>query len=253
MCPSVFRQVVVRLASARYALLIGVLGLVLTSCQVKVDVATTVHDDGSGTVVVGVGLDDAALERTGNLSKQLRTEDLVAAGWRVDGPTERADGFTWIRASKDFTEPAQVGPIMDEITGPNGVFKDFELTRKTSWRSTEFHYAGVVDLTGGPEVFSDPQLAEALDGDPFGGTLKSIEEDEGRPASEMVSFTVSVDLPGTSAPAVWAPGFSDQQATTVELSSSKRSGMAGAWVVVVGVVAIVGALVIVRKAFLNRH
>lgn len=227
--------------------------VVLASCQARVDVNTTVHDDGSGTVVVGVGLDDGAMSRVGNLRKQLRTEDLVQAGWRVDEPTKGDDGLTWVRALKDFSDPSQLGPIMDELTGPGGVFKDFQLTRTASWRSTDFEYSGVVDLTGGPEVFSDPQLTEVLDGDPFGGTLQAIEEAEGKSVAEMVSFRVSVDLPGTSSPAVWTPSFTDEQPTSISLESSQRSALAGIWVIIAGVAVVVVVIVVLRKAFTARR
>lgn len=228
--------------------LLGVALMLVASCQAKVDVATTVHTDGSGTVVVGVGFDDAAMSRIGNLRKQLRTDDLVAAGWRVDEPTKADDGFTWVKASKDFAEPSQVGPIMDELTGPDGVFRDFQLTRKSSWRSTDFSYAGTVDLTKGPEAFSDPQLAEVLDGDPFGGTLEAIEKEEGKPVAEMVSFTVGVDLPGNSKPAVWTPTLADQQPTSISLESSKKAGLPIVWIAVLGTIAIVAiGLVVVRS------
>lgn len=227
-----------------------VVAIVVASCQARVDVATTVHDDGSGTVVVGIGLDDGALDRVGDIGRQLRTDDLAQAGWNVDGPVRGDDGFTWVKAAKDFTEPSQVGPIMAELTGPDGVFRDFRLTRKSSWRGTNFDYEGQVDLTKGPAVFSDPQLADALGGDPFGGTLQAIEEAEGKSVAEMVSFRVSVDLPGKAQPAVWTPGLDDPEPTSISLQSSQGSSFSGLAPVAAGAVVVAGfaaALVVLRR------
>ena len=81
--------------------------LVLAGCQVKVLVDTKVNRDGSGTITVSVGLDEAALAQVGDLRSQLRVSDLEAAGWKVTGPAHEADGDTWVRASKSFADPAR--------------------------------------------------------------------------------------------------------------------------------------------------
>ena len=76
-----------------------------------------------GVVTVAVGLDADAVERCRRLEEQLRLDDLVATGWEITGPTEEADGFTWIRASKPFATPEEAGRVLAEVSGEDGPFQ----------------------------------------------------------------------------------------------------------------------------------
>ena len=92
---------------ARLLLLLTTVVVLLCSCQAKVAVDARVARDGSGTIAVGVGLDDAALRHAGDLDAEARLDDLTAAGWTVTKATKETDGFTWLRASKPFHSPAE--------------------------------------------------------------------------------------------------------------------------------------------------
>ena len=75
-------------APLRLLLVIAALGALL-GCQAKLSVHVTVESNGSGSVEVGVGLDDEAVAKAGDLGSQLRVDDLRAAGWTVTGPPRR--------------------------------------------------------------------------------------------------------------------------------------------------------------------
>lgn len=199
--------------------LVLALALLAAGCRLEVDVATKVNDDGSGTVTVAVGLDDGALERIGDVRTQLRVDDLTQTGWVVSGPTKEGDGLSWMRATKSFADAAGATAALGEITGPNGAFRDFVVTRDSGIMGTFYSYEGTIDLTGGPATFSDPDLAKALGGDPFGGTLAAIEQAEGRRVGEMVGVTYSVELPGGTSK-VWKASFDDPEPTQLEATSS---------------------------------
>jgi hypothetical protein len=220
--------------------------MLLASCQVDLHVDVQVNEDGSGSVTVGAGFDDAALARVGNLDQQLRTGDLEAAGWGVTAPTREGDR-TWVRASKTFATPAEGEAVLAEVTGPTGPFRDFALRVDDGTFGTEYAVQGTVDLTGGPQAFGDDELRSLLGGDAYGGTLTSLEQDEGRPATEMVDFQVTVRVPGETA--VYAPSFADPEPTEISVSSSQRSGLAS--IAIWGLVALVGvvALVVLRQGF----
>jgi hypothetical protein len=223
----------------------GVLALVLlTGCQVDLHVDVQVNTDGSGSVTVAAGLDDGALARVGNLQQQLRVDDLEAAGWAVTAPTVEGDR-TWVRASKSFSTPEEGTAVLAELTGPQGPFHDFVVKVDDGAFGTDYGVHGVVDLTGGPAAFGDQELTTLLGGDPFGGTLTSIERAEGRSVADMVDFQVSVSLPGAGTPTVYRPSFGDEAATQVAVSSSQRSGAAtvAIWALL-GLVAIVGVVVL---------
>ena len=66
--------------------------LVVSGCQVKTDVALKMNEDGSGTVKLTVTLDQEAAAQAPDLAQQLKTEDLKAAGWTIEGPTATDGG-----------------------------------------------------------------------------------------------------------------------------------------------------------------
>jgi hypothetical protein len=222
--------------------------LALAGCRMTVAVDVAVREDETGSVTVGVGLDEAALARAGDLDQQLRVDDLVAAGWEVSGPQAEADGLTWVRATRGFAGPEEFAAVMGQITGPDGAFRDWRLTKASGFLETTWDVEGVVDLTGGPETFSDPALAAVLDGDPYGGTLARIEQEEGRPVSEMVDFVVRVTLPGADA-VVTETGFGDPEPTRVAVSSSRGVWLAGAWIWALAVAVGALALIVLRTGF----
>lgn len=234
------------------ALLVALVAL--TGCQAKLDVVTHVERDGSGYVEIGIGVDDDASSRVGDLGQQLRVDDMRATGWQVGEPERASDGFTWIRARKAFTNPSEVGPITDQLTGPDGPFRDFALSRKSSWKGKDFVYKGIVDLSAGLKAFSDDELAQALGGDPFGGALEAVERETGRSAADMVDIRIAVELPageGSWERHDWNPGFADQAPTEISAKSSEQSTLGRLatylFYAVVGFVILVVALVVARR------
>ena len=204
------------------ALLVGVLA---AGCQVQTKVAVHMDEDGSGTVEVAVGLDEAALaelpdlDRSGvgdpaDLTKLVRVDDLKATGWDVAAP-EADGGMTWVRATKPFGTPAEAAQILTELTGPDGGLRGFRLERHRSFGSTSYDFAGTADLSGGLEAFGDAGLAAALDGEPLGEDVTAIEQRLGQPLSEMVKLDIDVELPGTSQS--WSPVLGGE---TVAMSTS---------------------------------
>lgn len=222
--------------------------VLLAACQMQVAVDVTVEEDGSGLVSVGVGLDDDALARAGNLDEQLRVDDLRAAGWYVAPPAREGD-VTWVRASKAFSTPEQAASVLGEITGPDGALRDFEVGREEGTFGTTYTVDGIVDLTAGPATFSDAELAAALEGEPFGGLIQAIEAEEGRPISEMVTFRVTTDLPGAAAPQVYEASFADAEPTVVDSSSTQSSAWATAWIWILAVLVGAIVLVVLRQGF----
>jgi hypothetical protein len=209
------------------ALLLCVL-LATGACQVRTEVALDVAEDGSGTVMVSVGLDPNAVTQAPDLDTELRLEDLRATGWDVTGPDIEADGFTWVRATKAFGTPAEAGAVLAEVAGDDGPFQDFEVTRERSFARTTYGFDGTVDFSRGLEGFGDEALADALDGEALGESVAAIEERIGSLVDEAFTFRVAVGLPGdvdSNAPtdlsngAVWEPRLSEGRAISLEASS----------------------------------
>ena len=160
---------------APWAFLLLLAVLTAGGCRVDASVAIVVDGDGSGTVTVGLILDDEAVDLVGGIEEQLRIDDLADAEWTVVGPNRLPTGDTTVTATKSFDSPERLADVLDEIVGP-GVFEDVTLTRHRTFARTEWRLNGRVDLSGGLELFSDPELAETLSGLPLGRTTAELAE-----------------------------------------------------------------------------
>lgn len=178
-----------RLCPARSALL--ALVLVAAGCQVDTVVTVDVADDGSGTVSVDVALDAEAVDQVPRLGRQLRTDDLEAAGWTVSGPDDVGADGRLIQATKPFASPAELSAVLGEV----GPITDATLTRDRPFAGVDFEFSATVDLSDGVEGFGDEALAELLIGLPIGRDVEALEEELGAPLTELTSFELVVLLP----------------------------------------------------------
>ncbi len=179
--------------------------LVTSACRVDTAVDVVVEDDGSGTVAVVVTLDEEAASKLPDLDDELRTEDLRAAGWRIEGPRPTEGGGARIVATRDFDAPEQLGPIMRQLGPP---FRDFRLERADGFAETTYDLRGTVDLSRGIESFGDDELRQLLGGSSFGRTPEALALEAGRPLAEALRFQIGVDLPGRAdegSVTTWAP------------------------------------------------
>jgi hypothetical protein len=230
------------------------------ACKVRTNISVDVKDNGSGTVTVEIGLDEEALKKAPDLEQSLRTADLTAHGWTLTGPVKEDDGFTYVRATKPFANPDEATRIFTELSGPDGPFRNFILTRNRSFAHTKFHFSGTVDFTKGIESFSDSQLAQELDGKPIGDDIKAIEQRINDSLDNVFQFQVRVRLPGgvtSNAPtqpingAVWQPRLSQAGPVSLEASSDSTRwasilGSIVAGVAVIGLVVVLPVLLVVR-------
>jgi hypothetical protein len=147
-------------------------------------------------VQAGVGLDADALAKVGDLAGALEVDDLRQSGWKVVGPEKEDDGFTWVRASKPFSGPAQAERVLAELSGPNGPFRDMRLSQTRSFFHTQTKFSGTADLSGGLSGFLDPDLQQRLgDGGPL--DLDALSRRDGSAAADVVQVEVVADLPGS--------------------------------------------------------
>lgn len=210
---------VLRAMAAAAALVVALAG-----CELRTEINIDVADDGSGTVEVGAGVDDDALERRPDLLDDLALDDLLATGWTATDPKKEADGLTWVRLRHDFAQPDDVGSLVKEIAGESGPFRHFSLTRDDGFAATTYAFSGVVDFSSGISgLTDDPELAEALEADP----TVLIEEEIGQALDEVLQVQVAVRLPGdvdSNAPtqasngALWRPSVLEREA--VDLSAT---------------------------------
>lgn len=209
-------------------LLVALLALATSACQVTIAAGVDVGRDGSGRVTAGVGLDAGALEEVDDLATALRVDDLRQAGWQVDPPRREGDGLTWVRAAKPFADPEEAAAVLGELSGPDGPFRDLRLVRTRSLTRSETTFTGTVDLSGGLAGLSDPELAETLADVDLGLDLEGLRRRFGDDLAEAVEVRFTAGLPGdltTNAPgrdgdrALWTP----EPGQTVELEASSEA------------------------------
>lgn len=179
-------------AKARRGALLLVLILGLTACQVDVEVGIGFNEDGSGVVTVDVALDERAMDLAPDISSSLLTEDIEdpASGWSYNEPRIDDEGRTSFSASKPFSSPEQLESVLAEIFNSDDVFRDFTFERETSFAQTDYRVTGVVDLSGGLDLVTDPVLTARLGGEPFGERTANLAG-----ALDAVTVRLVLDLP----------------------------------------------------------
>ncbi len=202
---------VVRLLAAAAALVL------LSGCETAIRVGVDANDSGGGRVVAVVTLDRAAQNFVGDLKGKLRVDDLVRAGWQVEGPTKVGTDLR-VTATKRFGSSAGAARAVRELDGGSGLFADFSVTQERSLLRTTTLFRGTVDLRRGIEAFSDDELTKTL-GSPLGATPEEFERRIGRALQEALPITVGVLMPGevsSNAPtedggsAAWHPKLGDR-------------------------------------------
>lgn len=194
------------------------LAVLATACDVRTSVVVEVAEDGSGVVEVELSLDAEATGRlpdidadgvsdVADLAALVRVDDLLDAGWTVDGPEAGPDGATWVRATHAFGTPAEAEQILAGLTGPDGALRDLEVTRAESFGRTTYGFSGTLDLSGGLESFGDEGVAAVLDGSPVGDDVAAIELRAGEPLAEVLALDVTARLPGDET--TWSPRLGD--------------------------------------------
>ena len=208
-------------AAARRGALLVVLLLGLTACQVDIEVGIGFNEDGSGLVTVDVALDQEAVALAPDITSLLLIDDIEdpASGWSYNDPRIDDQGRTSFSASKPFGSPEQLESVLSEIFGSEEVFRDFTFERATSFAQTDYRVTGVVDLSGGLDLFTDPRLTERLGGEPLGQPIPNQED-----VLAGVAVRLVLDLPvGAEQEETLELG---QGAVSIEMTAQEESGTA---------------------------
>lgn len=234
----------------------------LSACQVRTEVAIEVEEDGSGTVTVTARLDVEAAERLGDPATALRTDDLAAAGWRVDDPVRDDEGAVTLQVARDFGSPDQLATVLDEVGGVDGVFRDGELSVEDAFAATAYDFTTSVELTGDLEQFGDDFLTSSLGGLALARTPEELVA-EGADDPATATLDVVVSLPGgepetdgrvRGAAAVWQFPLTGGEATSATLTSSSTVEDSGTrTLILVGIVLVLVAVALGVAGLLLRR
>jgi hypothetical protein len=229
--------------------------VLLTACQATIRVGINANQNGGGTITASVLLDREATQAVPDLGQQLRTSDLLRAGWNVKGPTPLSGGGTVVTATKSYRTPTEALQIVNDLSGPTGPFHDFHLRQQRSFFSTKTVFSGSVDLTCGLRCFGDAQLQQQLGAD-LGLDPGKLQQQAGVILNRVFQFEVAIRLPGSlqssNAPtqagngAVWTPKLGDKatlSASAQAINTTRIALVAGGAVVVIAVL----VLLVVRR------
>ncbi|MEC6988395.1 MAG: hypothetical protein VXW98_06165, partial [Actinomycetota bacterium] len=116
--------------SARLVLLAS-LTLALAACQLDVDIAVSMSANGSGSVSIRAVADQALVEVAPSIASQVLVDDLLEAGWLVDGPSPTDDGGVVMVLTHNFSNAEElalilgsIGPPLFDVTARRDVTRD---------------------------------------------------------------------------------------------------------------------------------
>lgn len=177
--------------SARLVL-VASLTLVLTACQLDVDIAVSMSANGSGSVSIRAVADQALVEAAPSIASQVLVDDLLEAGWLVDGPSPTNVGGVVMVLTHNFSNAEELALILGSIGPPfSDVTARRDVTRDAldNVIAAENSVSANLGLVNGFNDFSDSDLSALLGGTPFGDVL------EGRSPSDVMTFDISIAMP----------------------------------------------------------
>jgi hypothetical protein len=166
--------------------------LFLSSCRVDQTISLEINRNGTGKVVVTAIADKAVVDAAPELAADIRTEDLVTAGWKVQGPTPTDDGGLRLEISRSFQDPTEATLILGQVNGPRGPLQEAVLTRSGKDTNSVWTLAGRLEVNGGLQAFVDDAAFELLGAAPYAADIQEAGLDLGA----VVGLTFTVTLPG---------------------------------------------------------
>jgi hypothetical protein len=161
----------------------------LAGCRVDLDVDVTVEPDGTGTITLVATADAEVVAAVPTLAQELATDDIVAAGWTIDGPTALADGGLTITLSHGFTSDAEATNLLNSLGPP---FNQMAMRRNTSGEDTTTRLTGLLGLADGFGSFADEELIAAVGSVPFGDQIAA----SGATPESSINAVIRAGLPG---------------------------------------------------------
>jgi hypothetical protein len=162
---------------------------VLAGCRIDFTVDMMIEPDGTGTITFVVTADADVVEAVPTLADELATDDIVAAGWAIDGPTELPDGSLTIALTHQFSSDEEATNLLNSLGPP---FSDMEVTRNSTGDDVTNRVGGLLGLPDGFDSFADDDLVAAVGSVPFADQIAA----SGATPESAIAAVIRVDLPG---------------------------------------------------------
>jgi len=184
----------------RRAALAAVFVLLFGGCHLDATIGVRVNEHGAGEVRARFELDRELMRTLADLGKpvaqQPRVGDLARAGWRVQPLRTDKSGAATLELSKPFGNPQEFRAVMNELSGPDGPFRDFRLSRHRSGLSTRTSLRGDVVLQGQQTgVVGDADLQQRLR--EAGVDTNDVQTALQNASTRVITVHVAAVLPGS--------------------------------------------------------
>jgi hypothetical protein len=161
----------------------------LAGCRVDLSVDVDVEPDGTGTITMVATADAEVVAAVPTLAEELALDDIVAAGWTIEGPTPLPDGGLTITLTRGFTSDAEATNLLNSLGPP---FNQMAMTRNTSGDDTTTRLTGLLGLPDGFESFADEDLIAAVGSVPFAEQIAA----SGATPESSIGAVIRTTLPG---------------------------------------------------------
>lgn len=194
----------------RRALALLVAALALTACKVDTTVDVKVNADGTGVITLTAVADADVLAQAPGLAEDLRFDDALAAGWLLTPPAATESGGLEVVLTHPFATVEEATALLASVNGPGGPLHDVVITRTVTDDDITTAVAGTLRVDGGIDAFADPDVLAAIGGSPYADNIAATNL---RP-TDVVTFTLTADLPGESATPVTGSAATGEQSLT---------------------------------------
>ena len=103
-----------------------------------------------------------------------------------------------MRLAKRFVGVEEAGRVAAELSGPDGPFREFTVTRTRTFAKTTTRFTGLMDLSNGLAGLSDAALQQALGDATLPVDLPGLQQRFGDALDQTVRVQVTANLPGRS-------------------------------------------------------
>ena len=167
------------------------LAIALTACQLDVVVDVVVDPDGTGQVAVTIVADQEILDQIPTLAEDLVLDDVIEAGWSIDGPRAPDDesGGLFLQMTHPFRSQGEATNLLQSLGPP---FTQMEVGRGLNGDITTNQLRGRLVLVDGFNAFADADLVAAVGSQPFATQIAAA----GATPEDNMSVTVRALLPG---------------------------------------------------------
>jgi hypothetical protein len=212
----------------RRAIAVACLALLLAACRVDTSVDVTMHPDGTGVVTLVAIADKDVVAQAPGLADDLRYDDAVKAGWKVDGLTTTADGGLKLVMHHDVTSAADATKVLQSINGNNGPLHGVTIDRVVTSDRVITSMKGTLRVDGGLDAFADPDVLKAIGGTPYAEAISAAH----LKPTDVVTVAFTAHLPGSVTSASKQQSWSvpiDGTSADLAATGSLAQGSSGAW------------------------